>query len=105
MKLLRHGEQGNERPGVLDQDGHIRDLSSLVGDIDGEALSNEALAWLRTQDFSLLPIVPDNTRLGPCVGNVGNIICIGLNYEDHAREANLPIPEEPVIFMKATCRL
>ena len=75
---------------------------SLVRDIDGETLSNETLARLRTQDFSSLPIVPNNTRLGPCVGSVGNIICIGLNYEDHAREANLPIPEEPVMFMKAT---
>jgi 2,4-diketo-3-deoxy-L-fuconate hydrolase len=86
----------------MDQDGHIRDLSSLVADISGETLSNETLAWLGTQDFSSLAIVPNNTRLGPCVGNVGNIICIGLNYEDHAREANLPIPEEPVIFMKST---
>ena len=102
MKLLRHGDRGNERPGILDQDGHIRDLSSLVADINGETLSNGTLAWLRTQDFSSLPIVPNNTRVGPCVGNVGNIICIGLNYEDHAREANLPIPEEPVIFMKST---
>ena len=102
MKLLRHGERGNERPGILDQNGHIRDLSSLIADINGETLSNGTLAWLRTQDFSSLPIVPNNTRVGPCVGNVGNIICIGLNYEDHAREANLPIPEEPVIFMKST---
>jgi 2-keto-4-pentenoate hydratase/2-oxohepta-3-ene-1,7-dioic acid hydratase in catechol pathway len=102
MKLLRYGGRGNERPGILDQDGHIRDLSSLVRDIDGETLSDETLAWLQTQDFSSLPIVPNNTRLGPCVGSVGNIICIGLNYEDHAREANLPIPEEPVMFMKAT---
>ena len=65
MKLLRHGDRGNERPGILDQDGHIRDLSSLVEDINGDALSNEALAWLRTQDFSSLPIVPNSTRLGP----------------------------------------
>ncbi len=102
MKLLRHGDQGHERPGIVDQDGHIRDLSSLINDIDGTTLSEEKLAWLRRQDFASLPIVPDSTRLGPCVGNVGNIICIGLNYEDHAREANLPIPEEPVIFMKST---
>ena len=102
MKLLRHGDQGHERPGIVDQDGHIRDLSSLINDIDGTTLSEEKLAWLSRQDFASLPIVPDSTRLGPCVGNVGNIICIGLNYEDHAREANLPIPEEPVIFMKST---
>lgn len=102
MKLLRHGEQGHESPGILDQDGQIRDLSALVQDIDGEMLTDERLAWLLTQDILSLPIIPASTRLGPCVGNVGNIICIGLNYEDHAREANLPIPEEPVIFMKST---
>ncbi len=102
MKLLRYGDAGAEKPGLLDADGAIRDLSGVVGDIDGASLSPEGLAKLAALDVSTLPLVEGNARMGPCVGNVGKFICIGLNYSDHAAETNMPIPEEPVVFMKAT---
>jgi len=102
MKLLRYGDAGSEKPGLLDADGAIRDLSGVVGDIDGAALSPESLAKLSALDASALPVVSGDPRMGPCVGNVGKLICIGLNYTDHAIESNMPIPEEPVVFMKAT---
>ncbi len=102
MKLLRYGDAGAEKPGILDADGAIRDLSGVVGDIDGASLSPEGLAKLAALDVSTLPLVEGNARMGPCVGNVGKFICIGLNYSDHAAETNMPIPEEPVVFMKAT---
>ncbi|VVD59737.1 5-carboxymethyl-2-hydroxymuconate delta-isomerase [Pandoraea communis] len=100
MKLLRFGERGQEKPGVLDAQGDIRDLSSIVSDIGGEALLPEGLERLRGMDLSALPRVDQATRLGPCVGGIGKFICIGLNYVDHAEESGMPIPSEPVVFNK-----
>lgn len=102
MKLLRYGAQGAEKPGFVDNDGHIRDLSAHLADITGAALSDETLDRLRALDQASLPVVAGNPRLGPCVGQVGKFICIGLNYSDHAAETGAPIPEEPIVFMKAT---
>ena len=102
MKLLRYGDPGRERPGLVDADGRIRDLSSVVPDIAGATLLPENLAKLRDTDASGLPEVPGNPRIGPCVGSVGKIVCVGLNYSDHAAESGLPVPDEPVLFMKAT---
>ena len=105
MKLLRFGEQGREKPGVLDEDGQIRDLSSLVPDISGDTLSPEAIAHLRDADITTLPIASAQSRIGPCVSGVGKIICIGLNYSDHAAESGMEVPPEPIIFSKATSAL
>jgi 2-keto-4-pentenoate hydratase/2-oxohepta-3-ene-1,7-dioic acid hydratase in catechol pathway len=102
MKLLRYGPEGRERPGILDQGGVIRDLSSAVPDIAGEALSDASLARIRDLDLSALPEVEPSVRLGPCVGGTGKVICIGLNYSDHAAETGAEVPPEPIIFMKAT---
>ena len=102
MKLVRHGNKGEERPGALDNDGSFRDLSSIVTDIDGQSLSPESLLSLCQVDLTTLPIVDSTTRLGPCVGNAGKLVCIGLNYSDHAKESGMPIPTEPIVFMKAT---
>jgi ureidoglycolate lyase len=102
MKLLRFGEPGQEKPGALDAQGRIRDLSSVVSDIDGSTIDDATLARLNKVDLSTLPLVPDGTRYGPCVGRVGKFVCIGLNYADHAAESNLPIPAEPVVFNKWT---
>jgi 2-keto-4-pentenoate hydratase/2-oxohepta-3-ene-1,7-dioic acid hydratase in catechol pathway len=101
MKLVRFGPAGREKPGIIDADGKIRDLSGVVPDIAGEALSPSGLAAIRNAAVSSLPLVPAGTRIGPCVGNVGNFIAIGLNYADHAAEAGMPIPKEPIIFNKA----
>ncbi|WP_298726149.1 fumarylacetoacetate hydrolase family protein [uncultured Ferrovibrio sp.] len=102
MKLLRYGPAGQEKPGLLDAAGAIRDLSGVVPDIAGEALSPAGLARLKGIDPSTLPVVSGNPRLGPCISGVGKFICIGLNYSDHAAETGNPIPSEPIIFMKAT---
>jgi len=102
MKLLRFGEKGAEKPGLLDSEGNIRDLSAIVGDISGTMLADTDLAKIRSIDPEVLPLVPGNQRLGPCVGNVGKFVCIGLNYSDHAAEANMETPNEPIIFFKAT---
>jgi 2-keto-4-pentenoate hydratase/2-oxohepta-3-ene-1,7-dioic acid hydratase in catechol pathway len=102
MKLVRHGQIGTERPGVVDAEGHIRDLTGVVPDIAGDVLSDAGLSALRGLDLSHLPLVPAGTRLGPCVGGTGKFICIGLNYADHAAESGHKVPPEPVIFMKAT---
>jgi 2-keto-4-pentenoate hydratase/2-oxohepta-3-ene-1,7-dioic acid hydratase in catechol pathway len=102
MKLLRYGRVDGERPGMLDVKGAIRDLSRVVSDIAGTALLPESLDKLRRIDPETLPIVDDAPRLGACVGAVGKFICIGLNYSDHAAESGMPVPKEPVIFMKAT---
>jgi 2-keto-4-pentenoate hydratase/2-oxohepta-3-ene-1,7-dioic acid hydratase in catechol pathway len=102
MKLLRYGPAGQEKPGLLDAAGAIRDLSGVVPDIAGEALSRAGLARLKGIDPSTLPVVSGNPRLGPCISGVGKFICIGLNYSDHAAETGNPIPSEPIIFMKAT---
>jgi 2-keto-4-pentenoate hydratase/2-oxohepta-3-ene-1,7-dioic acid hydratase in catechol pathway len=102
MKLLRYGMPGQERPGILDQDGNIRDLSGVVPDIAGDTLSPSGLERLRGTDLSSLPCVEGTPRIGACVGQVGKFICIGLNYSDHAAESGMAVPPEPIIFMKAT---
>jgi 2-keto-4-pentenoate hydratase/2-oxohepta-3-ene-1,7-dioic acid hydratase in catechol pathway len=102
VKLLRFGEPGKERPGILHADGSIRDLSGVVPDIAGAALVPDSIARLRALDLDRLPKVNGSPRLGPCVGGVGKFICVGLNYSDHAAESNMPVPAEPIIFMKAT---
>ena len=102
MKLLRYGPVGQEKPGLLDRDGKIRDLSGIVRDIDGEALSPAALDRLRRLDPAPLPLVSGTPRLGPCVGGVSKVLAIGLNYRLHAQEAGMPIPTEPIFFLKAT---
>jgi 2,4-diketo-3-deoxy-L-fuconate hydrolase len=102
MKLLRYGPQGQEKPGLLDAAGKIRDLSSVVADIAGDTLTPAGLDKLATVDVSKLPVVDANVRLGACVGRIGKFICIGLNFSDHAAESNLPIPAEPVVFGKWT---
>ncbi|MEO9650313.1 MAG: fumarylacetoacetate hydrolase family protein [Roseobacter sp.] len=102
MKLLRFGPIGAEKPGLLDKDGTIRDLSTMIDDISGDALGDDTLAKLRDIDPSSLPSVSGDPRIGACVGHVGKFICIGLNYADHAAESGMALPEEPVIFFKAT---
>ncbi|MFH6780991.1 MULTISPECIES: fumarylacetoacetate hydrolase family protein [Methylobacterium] len=101
MKLVRWGESGAEKPGLVDEGGAIRDLSGVIRDIAGPTLAAESLASLRAIDPATLPVVPAGTRLGPCVGNVRNFIAIGLNYADHAAETGSPIPAEPILFNKA----
>ncbi|HWK67849.1 MAG TPA: fumarylacetoacetate hydrolase family protein [Rhizobiaceae bacterium] len=102
MKLLRHGASGAERPGLLDAEGNIRDLTGHLADLAGDALSDASLSRLAAIDPSSLPLVDKSTRIGPCVGNVGKFICIGLNYSDHAAETGATVPPEPIVFMKAT---
>jgi len=102
MKLLRYGPQGTEKPGMMAADGTIRDLSGHIDDLAGAALSDAALDQLRAIDLNSLPVVEGSARLGPCVGNIGKFVCIGLNYADHAAESGMALPEEPVIFFKAT---
>ena len=102
MKLLRFGSRGEERPGMLDSKGALRDLSGVVSDIAGAVLLPEGLEKLRKINAETLPLVGENPRIGPCVGSVGKFICIGLNYSDHAAESGMAVPAEPVVFMKAT---
>jgi 2-keto-4-pentenoate hydratase/2-oxohepta-3-ene-1,7-dioic acid hydratase in catechol pathway len=102
MKLLRYGPAGQEKPGMLDADGRIRDLSGVIADVDGRALAPAALARLSDIDVGTLPVVSGQPRLGNPVANAGKFIAIGLNYTDHAKESNMAIPTEPVVFMKAT---
>ena len=102
MKLLRYGPPGAEKPGLLDSTGAIRDLSGVVPDIAGDTLLPESLAKLRKLDPASLPKVSGTPRIGPCVGRVGKFIAIGLNYSDHAAESGMPVPKEPIVFMKAT---
>ncbi len=102
MKLLRFGPVGHEKPGILDAQSRIRDLSGVVADIDGAAISDESLARLRALDLDALPLAPEGVRYGACVAGVAKFLCIGLNYADHAAESGLPIPEEPVLFSKFT---
>jgi len=101
MKLLRYGLAGQEKPGLLDRDGRIRDLSGAVRDIAGEGLAPALLDRLRRLDPASLPLVTGSPRLGPCVGSVSKIVAIGLNYRLHAQEADAAIPSEPIFFMKA----
>ena len=102
MKLLRFGEPGAEKPGLMDDSGTIRDLSGIVPDIGGAVLSDAGLEAIRQADPAALPAVDASVRLGPCVAGTGKFICIGLNYADHAAESGLEVPPEPVVFMKAT---
>ncbi|WP_114972019.1 fumarylacetoacetate hydrolase family protein [Rhodoferax ferrireducens] len=106
MKLLRYGVAGQEKPGVLDAQGRVRDLSTWIVDVGAQALLPESLSRLRDIDIESLPLVPGlpqkDLRLGPCVGRVGKFICIGLNYSDHAAESGMPVPPEPVVFSKWT---
>jgi 2-keto-4-pentenoate hydratase/2-oxohepta-3-ene-1,7-dioic acid hydratase in catechol pathway len=102
MKLLRYGEPGHERPALLDPAGGIRDLSEFIDDVCGRFLSPDSLARLKALDPTSLPLVEGNPRLGPCVGQVGKFICIGLNYADHAAETGAQIPAEPIVFNKWT---
>jgi ureidoglycolate lyase len=101
MKLLRYGSAGAEKPGLFANDGSIRDLSSLVRDIDGFALSAASLRMIAEVDPMKLPKVEGNPRIGPCVARPVNYVCIGLNYADHAAEAGMPVPKEPIIFLKS----
>ena len=106
MKLLRYGAPGAEKPGMLDANGRVRDLSNKVADISGDALRPDSIKALQALDPDTLPLVDgtpqEDLRLGACVGNIGKFVCIGLNYADHAEEAGMPIPEEPIIFNKWT---
>ncbi|MBB1599423.1 fumarylacetoacetate hydrolase family protein [Variovorax sp. UMC13] len=105
MKLIRWGTAGQEKPGLVDVQGRIRDLSGVVSDITAEVLSPAGLAALRALDVDRLPEVPAGTRFGVPVASVSKIVCVGLNYADHAAESNMPIPQEPVLFLKATSSL
>ncbi|MGV8838434.1 fumarylacetoacetate hydrolase family protein [Cellvibrio sp.] len=102
MKLLRYGNAGQERPGILDSNGKVRELGSVVSDINGKTLSEESLKKIASLDINSLPLVNEPVRIGACVNNVGKFICIGLNYADHAAESGVAVPAEPVVFMKAT---
>ena len=102
MKLLRFGPVGQEKPAILDGQGVARELSAHVDDITGATLSADSLAKLAQIDLTSLPVVPEGSRIGACVGNIGKVICIGLNYSDHAAESGMEVPPEPVIFFKAT---
>src|SRR5688572_3493233 len=102
MKLLRYGPPGQEKPGLLDAAGDIRDLSGVIPDLAGDVLLPESFKRLRQVDAATLPRVDGTPRLGPCVAGVGKFICVGLNYSDHAAESGMPVPSEPIIFMKAT---
>jgi len=102
MKLVRWGDAGREKPGMRDAQDVLRDLSHAVDDIAGDVLTREGIERLRALDPENLPIVENNSRLGAPVGRVGKIICVGLNYADHAAESGQPVPDQPVIFMKAT---
>jgi len=102
MKLLRYGPAGQEKPGLLDSNNQIRELSGIVPDIAKEALLPDALDRLRKLDPTTLPVVKGTQRIGPCVGQVGKFICVGLNYSDHAAESGMAVPAEPILFMKAT---
>ncbi len=101
MKLLRYGEAGRERPGALDSDGNIRDISSLIRDVSGTEIDPDSLARLAWTDLGSLPLIEGDPRLGPCVAGTGKFICIGLNYSDHAAETGARVPPEPIVFMKA----
>ena len=101
MKLVRYGATGQEKPGMIDADGTLRDLSAHVADITGTTLGDDSIAKLRALDPATLPAVEGNPRMGACVGKIGKFMCIGLNYADHAAETGADIPEHPILFMKA----
>lgn len=102
MKLLRYGPKGAEKPGLLDANNQMRDLSSIIPDLTGDTVDPGTMARLSALDTDTLPPVEGTPRIGPCIGNVGKLVCIGLNYSDHAKETGSPIPSEPIVFMKAT---
>ena len=102
MKLLRYGPKGAEKPGLLDANNQIRDLASIIPDLTGDTVDPGTMARLSALDTDTLPPVEGTPRIGPCIGNVGKLVCIGLNYSDHAKETGSPIPSEPIVFMKAT---
>jgi len=102
MKLLRYGPRGQEKPGLLDRDGKIRDLSGTISDVTPAVLAPAALDRLRRLDPAKLPLVSGTPRIGPCVAQVSKLVCVGLNYRDHAEESGNPVPPEPVLFLKAT---
>ena len=101
MKLIRYGQLGAEKPGMIDSNGLLRDLSAHVADINGSVLSDASLAPLRALNPASLPVVEGSPRIGACVGNIGKFLCIGLNYTDHAIETGNPFPDHPVLFFKA----
>ena len=101
MKLLRYGAVGAEKPGMLDAQGRLRDLSGVVRDIDADAIAPAGLARLAALDPATLPLVQGQPRIGPCVTRPLNFVCIGLNYADHAAESNMPVPKEPIVFLKS----
>jgi 2-keto-4-pentenoate hydratase/2-oxohepta-3-ene-1,7-dioic acid hydratase in catechol pathway len=101
MKLIRYGAAGQEKPGMIDADGTLRDLSTHVADITGATIGDDSIATLRALDPATLPAVEGNPRMGACVGDIGKFMCIGLNYADHAAETGADIPEHPILFMKA----
>src|SRR4051794_35819792 len=105
MKLTRVGAVGAERPAVVDGNGKLHDLSGVVADIAGDVLNRKSLERLRTLDIATLPLMPQGSRMGAAVGRVGKMICVGLNFKDHAAESGLPLPEQPILFMKATTAL
>ena len=102
MKLLRYGPRGQEKPGLVDRQGKLRDLSGTIADLTPDMLAPASLDRLRKLDPDTLPLVPGTPRIGPCVAKVPKLVCVGLNYREHANETNSPIPKEPVLFMKAT---
>ncbi|WP_115514300.1 MULTISPECIES: fumarylacetoacetate hydrolase family protein [Xanthomonas] len=102
MKLVRIGAEGHERPGVIDNEGRIRDLSGVIDDVAGEHLTNAGLEKLRAVDLSTLPLIAGEQRYGAAVGRIGKFICVGLNYADHAAESGMEVPKMPILFMKAT---
>jgi 2,4-didehydro-3-deoxy-L-rhamnonate hydrolase len=102
MKLTRLGAPGAERPALIDSNGKFRDLSGVVTDVAGDVLNRRSLDKLRALDITALPLIPHDTRIGPAVGQVGKVICVGLNFRDHAKESGLPLPDQPILFMKAT---
>ncbi|WP_024278873.1 fumarylacetoacetate hydrolase family protein [Xanthobacter sp. 126] len=101
MKLVRFGDFGREKPGLIDSDGKVRDLSGVIADLNGETLAPESLKKITALDPASLPLAPEGARLGACVARPGNFVAVGLNFADHAAETNNPIPEEPVLFNKA----
>ena len=102
MKLLRVGEKGNEKPAVLEKDGKIRDISAHINDLNPEHLNFETISKLQSLDLSSLPEIASSERIGSCIAKPGKFVAIGLNFSDHAKESNLPVPTEPITFMKAT---
>ncbi|AZR24532.1 fumarylacetoacetate hydrolase family protein [Xanthomonas vasicola] len=102
MKLVRIGAEGHERPGLIDSEGRIRDLSGVIDDVAGEHITNAGLEKLRALDLTTLPLIEGEVRYGAAVGRIGKFICVGLNYADHAAESGMEVPKMPILFMKAT---